>query len=213
MLLFDIYFSFKNQPNNNNNNLSVKLGELLGLRSSLAIQPWMGQRGILAGCASSCCAARGQNASAGSRTLVCEGLNGANVMLDKDVRQIKMFPLDRNSPQKCYEIPCEPALKKVARALTCLLTKQHVLRARPHDTSGAKATASLRRTTDAGEEVPLGWMWYVSICSNQSNTSLLISFPSFFPLLPSLSLFSAVAVTCKSKLPKCPKMNPAVQAD
>lgn len=133
--------------------------------------------------------------------------NGAsNVMLDKDDG-------GRNSPQKCYEIPCEPAFKKVARALTCLLAKQRVLRASLHGTSGAKATTSLRRTAGAGEEVPPGWTWYVSICSNKSNTFLLISFPSFFPLLPSFSLFSAGAVPCKFKLPKCPKMNPSAQRD
>lgn len=39
MLLFDIYFSFKNKTNNN---LFVRLGELLGLKNSMAPQTWMG---------------------------------------------------------------------------------------------------------------------------------------------------------------------------
>lgn len=135
-------------------------------------------------CTSSCCSARCQNGFCWWQKvfslLCCKGLNRASLMLDGDDD-------DRNSPQKCYDTPCEPAFKKVGRALTSLLSKQHMLRAELHSTNGTKATASLR-TTKAGGELPLAWAWYVSIrVQNKSYTFTFLSFPSFFLSVPSCS--------------------------
>ena len=79
--------------------------------------------------------------------------------------------------------------KKGGRALTSLLSKQHMLRAVLHSTNGSKATVSLKRTTNAGGDLPLAWAGYVSICVlSKSYTFSLLSFPSFLPLLPSFFL-------------------------
>lgn len=114
-------------------------------------------------------------------------------MLDKDDDD------DRSSPQKCWEILCEPAFKKGRRALTSLLSKQHVLRAALHSTDGTKATTSLRRTKHWRRVVPGLGMASVHLCSEQ----VLHLFTSFFSFLssPSFTIFLyVVAVTCKSKL-------------
>lgn len=59
--------------------------------------------------------------------------------------------------------------------------KQHMPRAVLHSTR----RGALGRTTNAGGESAPTWARHVSICiQNKSNTFALLSFPSFFPLLP-----------------------------
>lgn len=91
MLLFDIYFSFKNKTNNN---LPVKLGDLLGMTNSLAIRTWTGHHGT--GCWVR--SARRQDDFCWWKVFSLPYSNGfkcANLVLDKDDD-------DRNSPTPCH---------------------------------------------------------------------------------------------------------------